>query len=90
MLCLSRRELGQNLYANNWQPLNVTYDIKRWYDEGVWYDIDTDTCSGPQCGHYTQVCLGLLYVLANKKNIAFDLQNKMHDPIEKHLGGGIS
>ena len=47
--------VGQNLYFNTGNKLNITHSNIRFYEEKQWYDYDTGKCSGRMCGHYTQV-----------------------------------
>ena len=47
--------VGQNLYLTSLNTINLNQAIQAWYDEISVYDYDTLSCSGPMCGHYTQV-----------------------------------
>jgi len=52
--------IGQNLFAISGATLNVAAATQAWYDEKQNYNFSTLGCVvGKQCGHYTQVRLGL-------------------------------
>ena len=49
-------KVGENLAATN-GPADYSALVQEWYNEVNDYIFSTGECSGPTCGHYTQVRL---------------------------------
>ncbi|XP_050210806.1 basic form of pathogenesis-related protein 1-like [Mercurialis annua] len=50
----SRGGYGENIAWGS-GDLSGTSAVKLWVDEKAFYDYNTNSCAGGQCGHYTQV-----------------------------------
>lgn len=51
----SDSKFGENLFwgqGKRWGPQDA---VAAWVAEKQWYNYGNNSCSGPQCGHYTQV-----------------------------------
>jgi len=46
---------GENIFWGQGQRWSATNVVASWVAEKQWYHHNTNTCSGPDCSHYTQI-----------------------------------
>ena len=46
---------GENIFWGQGRRWSATDVVASWVAEKQWYHYDTNTCSGPDCSHYTQI-----------------------------------
>ncbi|GLJ27173.1 hypothetical protein SUGI_0532680 [Cryptomeria japonica] len=57
--CVAQRSegspYGENIFwgsGKHWKPEQA---VKAWVEEKKWYHYSSNTCTGPDCSHYTQI-----------------------------------
>lgn len=68
--------IGQNIYTQSGNTLNVVAILNAWFQEKAFYDYPTKTCQANQmCGHYTQVHIMYYMILYNKVLVVVEVNN---------------